>query len=125
MKTGIHLKLFAWLGIAALMVQLNAVPRDYLLFRINQDHIAQTLCEHTTPHCNGHCFLAKQIKNAGNAENDKRAECLGAPLDGQFLRSAENNFTLFASTHRQFSLFINGQLLSGWPKSLLQPPRFV
>jgi hypothetical protein len=119
-KTG-----FSWIGIAAIAVQLNAVPLDYLLFRVNQDQIARTQCEHKVPHCNGHCFLAKQLTKAANAENDKRSEQVGPQLDGHFLLSAENNLTVYPSACPKRPLFSNSHILSGWPIRFLQPPRIA
>ena len=124
-KRGQHRKFFsslpAWVGIVAITLQVNAVPLDYALFRLNQGHIARTQCEHKTPHCDGHCFLAKQIAKTGNATNDKRTE-RSAQLDGQFLCSPENNLTLFPSSLTG-QMFAIRNIAPGWHSALLQPPR--
>jgi hypothetical protein len=114
----------AWIGIVAVSLQINAIPLDYFLFRLNQDHIVQTECERKVPHCNGHCFLMKQIKKTDNAENDKRSERFSAPLDGQFLQSAENIFMLsMPASHQTTPISLGSRILTGFPTTLLQPPR--
>jgi|GEM_PF-2895869 len=128
-NTPVYLRLFAWLGIAACAVQLNAIPLDYLLFRLNQEHIARTQCEHKTPHCNGHCFLMKQIANAGKSNdgtstNDIKTEQSFGQLDGQFLVTSLNSFTLFSSPVNFFTHIVQ-PLAPGWHSTPHQPPRFA
>jgi len=46
----------------------------YLNFKVNQDEIAKTLCiqkEMKNNHCNGKCYLAKQLKKAAEKEKQE------------------------------------------------------
>ena len=124
MRISTPLKLFAWIGIAAISVQLNAVPLDYLLFRLNQGQIVRTQCEHKMPHCNGHCYLVKQITKAGNSTNDNKIERF-AQLDGHFLPLPENNLTVYAPSRLERAVFVKDHILTGWPLRLFQPPRIA
>jgi hypothetical protein len=117
--------MFAWLGLLTIGIQLNALPLDFLLFRLNQNEIARTMCEHKMPHCNGNCYLMKQLAKSANAESEKRAERFTLQLSGQYLRSESNTVTVFESGNRASSLFMNDPVLAGWPSSLFQPPRIA
>jgi hypothetical protein len=124
-KTPLHIKLLTWIGIAAITVQLNAVPLDFLLFRINQDQIARTLCEHKMPHCNGNCYLMKQLAKSANADNAKRTERFTFQISGQYLRSQGNSSARFASAKRTVPISTSNSTLAGFHTTLLQPPRFA
>jgi hypothetical protein len=124
-NTPLHIKLFTWLGIAAISVQLGAVPLDFLLFRLNQDQIARTLCEHKMPHCNGNCYLMKQLAKSTNANNEKRTERFTLQLSGQYLRSEVNNLACFASSNCNVPICIARNTLPGFHTTVLQPPRFA
>ncbi|MDP4198673.1 MAG: hypothetical protein Q8922_10085 [Bacteroidota bacterium] len=109
----------AWLGILAIWVQVNAVPLDYVLFRLNRDQIVRTQCERKMPHCNGHCYLTKQLaKNTSNAPSNYAAP----HLDQVFLPSAADNLTLSHKQERTLPVS-GGAIASGWLQGLLQPPR--
>lgn len=128
MKRGEHhgkkvYSLPAWIGIVAITLQINAVPLDYLLFRINQDYIASSLCEHKMPHCNGHCFLMKQMAKT-NASSDKKAARSTSLLDGHYVPVALTNLTLLEITINLSPDFVQ-PLLSGWDVSFLHPPRIA
>jgi len=124
LKISLHIKWTSWLGIAAIVVQLNSVPFSLLLFNINQENIARTQCEHKMPHCNGHCYLMKQLAKSSGNETDKQTQRFVSLLDGQFLISSENNLSpLSCSTKSKFALNNDGSVLPGWPSMLLQPPR--
>ncbi|HET6401705.1 MAG TPA: hypothetical protein VFH95_09935 [Candidatus Kapabacteria bacterium] len=124
MNTPLPTRIFALIGIAALVLQLNAVPFEAFLFHLNQNYIARTLCEHKVPNCNGHCFLMKQMAKSNNINSDKKTERAGAPLDGHFLCASLNNVTLFSSPVN-FLIHPARHLAAGWRSTLLQPPRFA
>jgi hypothetical protein len=52
------------LVLIGLTVQINYVAVCCALFEMNRKAIAETSCEKKTPHCNGHCFLKKQVAAA-------------------------------------------------------------
>ncbi|HEY3876143.1 MAG TPA: hypothetical protein VGM92_11755, partial [Candidatus Kapabacteria bacterium] len=105
MKISSSSKWLSWLGIIALLVQMNAMPLDYMLFRLNQQEIARTMCEHKMPHCNGHCYLMKQIAKTSTANAEKRAERFGFQLSGLYLSSASETLSLFTNENRSDSHF--------------------
>ncbi len=125
MRTPFHIKLLTWLGIAAISVQLNVVPLDFMLFRLNQDQIARTLCEHKMPHCNGNCYLMKQLAKSANAENEKRTERFAFQLSGQYLRSDGQDVVCFPSLKRNVPNPNVSSTLPGFHTTILQPPRFA
>lgn len=121
-ETPVHTKVLALIGIAALVLQLNAVPFEAFLFHLNQAYIAKNLCEHKVPHCNGHCFLMKQMAKSSNAAKDKNSE--RSPLDGHFLPSALSNLTVFPASQEEFLTSPGQSTAPGWQQKVLQPPRF-
>jgi len=125
MPIPLPIRLFTWLGIAAITVQLNAVPLDFLLFHLNQDQIARTMCEHKMPHCNGNCYLMKQLAKSTNADNAKRTERFTFQVSGHYLRSERNTLACFASGKLSTSIYTTGSTLAGFHTTLLQPPRFA
>jgi hypothetical protein len=120
-----HTKILAWLGIAAISVQLNAVPLNFLLFRLNQNEIARTLCEHKMPHCNGNCYLMKQLAKSANANAEKRAERFGFQLSGHYLSCESACVPVFTSGNRSNFPSLIDNLLAGFHTTVDQPPRFV
>ena len=125
MPIPLPIRLLTWLGIAAITVQLNAVPLDFLLFRLNQDQIARTMCEHKMPHCNGNCYLMKQLAKSTNADTAKRAERFTFQVSGHYLRSEKNELTPFAAVQQNTSIFSANRTLPGFHTTLLQPPRYA
>jgi len=114
--------MFAWLGLLTIGIQLNAVPLDFLLFRLNQNEIARTLCEHKMPHCNGNCYLMKQLAKSANAESEKRAGRFLLQLSGQYLSSKTGDFSFFSFAKSSgFASFIDN-ISAGFPTTLDQPP---
>jgi hypothetical protein len=51
----------AVLMLVGMFLQINSVLAYYGLFYLNQQAIAETLCEKKTIDCCGHCFLHKKI----------------------------------------------------------------
>ena len=125
MNAKITYKLMGWLGIIALLVQMNAVQLDYALFRLNQQEIARTLCEHKMPNCNGHCYLMKQIAKSASANAEKRAERFSLQMSGQYLLSESCEHSVFGTEYRSSSRFIIDNLLRGFHTTVDQPPRAI
>ncbi len=125
LQTKVCTTLGTWLGIVALILQMNAVPLDYVLFRLNQQEITRMLCEHKMPHCNGHCYLMKQIAKAATANAEKRAERFGFQLSGQYLSSGSNIISLDLRENWFGSHSFVDNLLIGFHTTVDQPPRAI
>ena len=106
-------------------MQLNAVPLDFLLFRLNQNEIARTMCEHKMPHCNGNCYLMKQLAKTANANAEKRAERFGFQLSGHYLSCVSTSVPVVMQGNRSDLPSFIDNLLIGFHTTVDQPPRFV
>lgn len=65
-------KLLAILLTLSLLVQCTAQYAVLALYRVQRDYVAKVLCENRTKpsmHCNGKCYLAKQIKKVTNGSS--------------------------------------------------------
>ncbi len=71
-------KLFSVLVLIALFMQVNQIGVYYLLFEFNQNKIANTVCEKVVVHCDGKCFLKKQI--AKTSDEDSKQTKSTAPI---------------------------------------------
>ncbi len=123
MPIPLPIRLLTWLGIAAITLQLNAVPLDFLLFRLNQDQIARTMCEHKMPHCNGNCYLMKQLAKSTNADTAKRAERFTFQVSGHYLRSEKNELTpVSQQCSKTYPIFSADCILPGFHTTLSNRP---
>ena len=69
-------------------------------YRVNRDYIARVLCvnrDHPAMHCNGHCYLARQLKD-------------GPGPDKPAVPAPTTELALFCSTAQQFLLPPPGRL---------------
>jgi lipopolysaccharide export LptBFGC system permease protein LptF len=94
-------------------------------FDINQKYIASALCEnrnHPEKHCNGHCFLNKQLNNQekqnGNAGTSKEKTCI------QLFAEAftNSNITIDPSNTGNYSFYRPG-ISQEYILSFFQPPQ--
>jgi hypothetical protein len=96
-----------------------------LLFRLNQNEIARTMCEHKMPHCNGNCYLMKQLAKSANADAAKRAERFGFQLSGHYLPSETGDFSIPSFEKKSgFASFIDN-ISVGFQTTLDQPPKAI
>ena len=61
--------------VAVMCITMLANPMIYLKFKLNQDYIAKVLCVNKARpqlKCNGHCYLAKQLKKAQQEESSAK-----------------------------------------------------
>ncbi len=122
-KEAISIKLLTSIGIAAIVLQLNAVPLSYFLFHLNQDEIARTLCERKMPHCNGHCYLVKQIAKNAAQNSDRQSSRASTQLDQQYLLTSGDASALFPHQLRRIPTDPTCALSSGWLSLSVKPPR--
>jgi hypothetical protein len=61
----------AIIAACAIVLQLNIVTAIGVVCSLNAEGIATSLCAKQSPHCNGQCFLKKQLKSA--AEESTRS----------------------------------------------------
>jgi hypothetical protein len=70
-------RLTGWLLILAVLTANYSYLFVYAGFKLNQKYIAAALCENRDKpwlHCNGHCYLAKKIKQAQEKEHAEERE---------------------------------------------------
>jgi hypothetical protein len=68
---------------ALLLVRVLVVPVIFLDFELRRDYIAQHLCENRNRpelHCNGQCYLAKQLKVTQEREQSEKSQQFGQYL---------------------------------------------
>ncbi len=124
-KQHIALLLFALVSIKTLLV-----PFVYLDFELRKDYIVQQLCENRFKpelHCDGKCYLAKQLHKVAedNAakEAQKHASFLKKIVEDTFV---EQSFTLELSTYVVADTFLlrisSDFLLPKHTQVLIKPP---
>jgi hypothetical protein len=113
--------------VTVMIVTVMANPMTYLKFKLNQEYIAKVLCVNKSKpqlKCNGHCYLAKQLKKAQQEEESakKMLEEMGAfelfcdalsvdlPLSSYFIVVIDYNRMIHFSVQDHFF-------------ELIQPPR--
>jgi hypothetical protein len=97
-------------------------------YHVNKEYISKQLCENRNNpqiHCNGHCYLAKQLEKAEHHEKQssqlikEKEEVIGNPsesLHGQYFP---------AYTFQNFRAFNSGLYISFSPNDLIKPPAAV
>lgn len=104
-----------------------------LYWKVNQTLIAKTLCVNRNKpqmHCNGKCYLYKQLKKAEEEEKTKNSLPNAIPkfkLVDNFI--AQNQdwkivFTLLSIQKLQF-IDYSSNLLIGFENSIFRPPKFI
>lgn len=104
-----------------------------IYWKINQTFIAKTLCENRDKpqmHCNGKCYLYKQLKKAEEAENAKNSLPTSIPKFKSIDNFVFQNYdwkpyftlvTAIQNTNANYS----SNLLIGHQNSLFRPPKFI
>jgi hypothetical protein len=131
MKNHIRRHVYQFLALAgalAIFLQVNSVALVTVLFSANEQQIAATQCEKATPHCNGQCFLKKQMKAAaeesGNATNTNESLRHLPSISGDYLQS-----DVSVAATQPPAEFVNRNLrertIQGHIRSVFNPPRFA
>lgn len=97
-----------------------------IYYQINKEYISQQLCENKNNpqlHCNGHCFLSKQLKKA-EAQGQKQAQKILKEkveiIAEKNMLAVDKHYLVFVSY--EFLPFIPQLPLSEFYKSPLKPP---
>ena len=105
----------------------------FIYWKVNQNFIAQTLCENKNKpkmHCNGKCYLYKQLKKAEEKEAEKNSLPNSIPkfksVNSFIIENYDwkTNFSL-VTTYKQKYVNYSSNLLIGYQNSLFRPPEFV
>ena len=105
----------------------------FVYWKVNQNFIAKTLCENKNKpqmHCNGKCYLYKQLKKAEEKEAEKNSLPNSIPkfksVDS-FIVLNHDWRTIFPSylTYKQKHVSYKSNLLIGYQNSLFRPPEFI
>lgn len=81
-------------------------------YQLNRDYIARVLCvnrDKPMMHCNGHCYLKKQLKENRQRENQGAADI-----------GAKSELPLFCSTEQHFSFLLSAPSVTCFPHYLLK-----
>lgn len=97
-----------------------------IYYQINKEYISQQLCENKNNpqlHCNGHCFLSKQLKKA-EAQGQKQAQKI---LKEKVEIIADKNMSAANKLHlvfisSEFPPYIHQLPLPEFYRSPLKPP---
>lgn len=122
-------KILSTLVLIALFIQVNQVGVYYLLFELNQNKIANTVCEKVVVHCDGKCFLKKQIAKSENEESKqtkstaplktKTIELIGSDYLNREMLITNSSILSASNFHiRQTSV-----LMTGYFNSVDPPPK--
>ena len=104
-----------------------------LYWKVNQTFIAKTLCVNRNKpqmHCNGKCYLYKQLKKAEEEENAKNSLPNAIPkfklVDNFIAQNQDLNivFTLLSMQKPQFTDY-SSNVLIGYGNSIFRPPEFI
>ncbi len=106
----------------------------YIIYwKANQAYIAETFCENKNKpqmHCNGKCYLNKQLKKADNTESDNK----GIPnailklksIDLFVLHNLSWSFGNYLfSSDKSTPTYKSLILLPGYYNSFFRPPKFI
>lgn len=106
----------------------------YIVYwKINQSYITETLCENKDKpkmHCNGKCYLNKQLQKADDTESDKKN------IPNAILKLKTVDLFVFQSRNCNFGNYLflldkstpaynSLSLLTGYQTSLFRPPKFI
>ena len=95
-------------------------------YHLNKNYIAQKLCENKNNpaiHCNGHCYLVKQLKKAEENEQQQSAQLIKEKeeiITNQYEQLPDKIFQ--ALTPIIFPLEQSSLYISDFRNSLLKPP---
>lgn len=96
-----------------------------IYYHVNKEYITQQLCENRNNpqiHCNGHCYLSKQLQKAEKGEKQsaqlikEKEELIANRLEsmpGQYFPSYTIN---------DLPAYVSGRYISFSPNSLIKPP---
>lgn len=93
-------------------------------FVLNQDYIAQELCENKEEpelECNGKCYLSKELKKDGERKNDEKTSKVEVLL---FCDCKIESFELLNKIEVEKSEFSNysAKLTNGFESGVFHPP---
>ena len=117
----------ALLAALAIFLQVNTILVFTALYSLNEQGIAGSVCENIAPHCNGQCYLKKQIqasqdegsqKNATQGEHSQRVQ----QISFEYLRS-EASPNLEASSSRHLYVEPIEVLQTGTSPDIFNPPK--
>ena len=113
--------ILALLIIAQMMVNVGIG----VYYHLNKTYIANQLCinkNNPSLHCNGHCYLSKQLKKAEEGER-KSTRALNQKdeiFSHETFASVLNYFPAYTITH--YGLYLSASPLAGNYNSLVKPP---
>jgi len=104
-----------------------------IYWKANQAYITETLCENKDKpqlHCNGKCYLNKQLKKADDTESDNKsipnAILKLKSVDLFVLQNHNWSFGSYLfSSDKSTPIYSSLNLLTGYQNSLFQPPKFI
>jgi hypothetical protein len=118
-----------WIAIlilSSILLQTFSRAGIYISFKVNQDYIARVLCVNKDKpklNCNGKCFLAKKLKQAEQAEQQKvLLKTLEVNLCCQDWYTFDFQRTAFVRVPQLVSFYLLKPAFAS-PLSIFHPPR--
>jgi hypothetical protein len=75
-SSSIYRNFFAWLLLSLYVLNCFKVVQPYINYKVNFEYISTVLCENKEKpelHCDGQCYLNKELKKAAEEEAQKNA----------------------------------------------------
>lgn len=122
-------KLLSIIVLISLFIQVNQIGVYYLLFEFNQNKIANTVCEKVVVHCDGKCFLKKQIARSSDEETKQTKST--SPLKTKIIELIGSDYVnkevYFSNpsihSSNNFQIRQTALLVSGYFNSIDPPPK--
>ncbi|SDG30845.1 hypothetical protein ACRQ5D_25855 [Mucilaginibacter sp. P25] len=108
---------------SVLVMNLNSLWL-YAGFRLNQDYIAAKLCANKSRpmlHCNGRCFLSKQLKKANSEEKSNENRTVKEIIFEAYYHGV-NQFTVHIKLLAIFTSLVSFALLLRPLGAIFRPP---
>jgi len=97
-----------------------------IYYHLNKEYISKQLCENRNNpgiHCNGHCYLAKQLQRAEERDGKQSSQVIKEKEEIIFNQSSGSLIKYFPSYKiSEFSSFNSSLYHSGYAGFLLRPP---
>jgi hypothetical protein len=107
-----------------MLIQILSRVFIVLDYQINKDYIAQFLCINKSKpelHCEGHCFLQKNLKKADQPESKSTQQTLKVDFPLFLQPDFTCSFSLFSESRNQFFVFLIGHTVR-FLSAIFHPP---
>ncbi|WP_153799936.1 hypothetical protein [Foetidibacter luteolus] len=117
----------ASLLLGLILLKTMAMPIACLQYNINQEYIAENLCENKSRpemHCNGQCQLKKQLDHANDSNESTAEKGIAKSVSAEYFEPVVSHSFAIETRILNFNLpsNIHSQLLAGHKENIFHPP---